>query len=154
MKFSLPFILIFAFNAFATLGGKTADAEKDLPLLSHRKLTHIEDPAGCYLVKQINSDGISVKQYINKSTDTVFMVRINSRVMMAIQPLMKAEDFEEYQQAKDRRHVNTLNRRHKSASTETSRLRVMIDDTPMIHRSLMVLKSHVPNCVANLEALP
>jgi Protein of unknown function (DUF2844) len=151
VKYILLALLGLSMNAHAVLGGKTAEIEKDLPHIANRSTSiHSET---CYQVKEILGDGVGVKQYINTATDTVFMVRSTSRVMMPIQPLMNSDTFTEYHSAQNH-NVQKLTRNHKNVNTETDRLKVLIDDRQLVHRSILILKPSVPGCVANAEALP
>lgn len=153
MKFILPALLILSFSAHALLGGTAAEIEKDLPQLGHRQVAVQAASTSCYSVKQIEGDGVSLKEYVNTSTDSVFMIRMNSRAPLSFKPLMRSADFEEYRQASTARSVQKFSRNHRNLTTETARLKVHLDDRQVFHRSLMILKPSVPSCVANPESL-
>jgi hypothetical protein len=152
MKIILATLLGFSISAHALLGGKSADADKDFLQMGHRKVTVTGGQANCYSVKQISGDGQSLKEYVDKATDTVFMVRTTSRVMVPLQPLMSPSDFAEFRQASG--PPRTLSRNHKNRVSESARLKVLVDDRNMVYRSVMILKPSVPTCVSQPEALP
>ena len=144
-------VLGFSMSAHALLGGKSADADRDYPLVGHRKVI-VQQPSSCYLIKQISGDGVSLKEYVDKANDTVFMIRSNSRVMMPLQPLMSESDFAEFRQVAGAPH--SLSRNHRNRLAESTRLKVFVDNRQTAYRTFMILKQSVPSCAGNPEALP
>jgi hypothetical protein len=112
------------------------------------------DKSNCYSVIHVDAEGRHLSEYVNKSTDKVFMISAVSRMRLNTNQLMSSSDFSEIQSAKKTVHAAaSKTHSHQSIGAETARLKLRTSQIGGVHRSLILLKTAVPSCVSNPESL-
>jgi Protein of unknown function (DUF2844) len=147
---ALVFLLTQSF-AWAKLGDKTADTMNDKSVINAKSVT-TNDTSACYKVVNMDSDGQHIKEFVNKSSDTVFMVATVGRLRTPNRQLMSESDFKEFQSSV-RPIKRTVSHRSHDIVVETANLKVRTSRANMIYRSVLIKKNATPSCVSNAESL-
>lgn len=146
----LSLIILFVTQAQAGLGEKSQFIEKERVRFNGKMKMRPLPIESCYSVKEIESEGVHITEYINNATDTVFMVFSMSRYMVDNQKFLSTDLVSEYESVPTKqlfsRHVSKV-------SGESAKISYRTEKAGGVHRSLIILKSSVPSCVSNPESL-
>ena len=141
--------LVLVFPSHAILGEKSTSVDTDRLQLKASSV-QTEQKSSCYSIKILELDGAHVKEYINNSTDNVFMISSIGHKSPNLKQLMGENNFDEFQKGRDVSNKSSQ-RNLKKVGVNTNRLRVGINRQGRMHRSFMIMKKDIPTCVANPE---